>query len=101
MINVGLANFQSEVLNSEKPVLVDFYGEWCGPCKSLNPTLEKLDKAGDIKVVKVNIDDEQELAEHFDVTVIPTVIAFKSGVKGSRLVGVPTFEKLVGLALGL
>ena len=84
------ANFEEEVLHSEVPVLVDFYADWCGPCKMLGPVIDDLAKQYEGKAVvgKVNVDEEQELAIRYGVMSIPTVIFFKDGKEIDRKVGV-------------
>ena len=73
-------NFKEEVLNSDVPVLVDFWASWCGPCKMLGPVIEEIaEEAAGYKVGKVNVDDEQELARQYGIMSIPTVIVFKNG----------------------
>ena len=86
-------NFEQEVLNSELPVLVDFWATWCGPCRMLAPVLEEVAKEfdGKIKVGKVNVDEEMNLAIKFRVEVIPTLILFKNGEVVKRVSGF--FEK--------
>ena len=86
-------NFEEEVLKSEQPVLVDFWATWCGPCRMLAPVLEEVAKEydGKIKVGKVNVDDEMDLAIKFRVEVIPTLILFKNGEVVKRISGF--FEK--------
>ncbi len=85
-VEVTNADFQEEVLNSDQLVLVDFWASWCGPCKILSPLIDEIvGERPDIKVCKVNVEDESELAERYGVMSIPTLIVFKNGeaVKGS------------------
>ena len=73
-------NFQTEVLESKETVLVDFWASWCGPCKMIGPIIDQIaDERSDVKVCKVNVDDEQELAVRFKVMSIPTLLVFKDG----------------------
>jgi thioredoxin 1 len=83
------ANFESEVLNASGAVLVDFWASWCGPCRMVSPIIDELaeDYKGKIKIGKVNVDEESELASTFAVVSIPTVILFKNGKIEERLVG--------------
>ena len=79
-IKVNTGNFDTEVLQADKPVLVDFWAEWCGPCNMISPIIEEIsDERTDIKVCKVNIDEDGELAVKYNVMSIPTMIAFKNG----------------------
>jgi thioredoxin 1 len=84
-------NFDQEVLKSPTPVLVDFWAEWCGPCKMIAPMLDEVadEKAGKLKVVKINVDENQELAGKFEIRAIPTLILFKGGEKKEVIVGAP------------
>ena len=84
-----VANFEEEVLNSPLPVLVDFYADWCGPCKMLAPILHELaeEKSGTLKVGKVNVDEQMELAMRFQVSSIPMLVVFKDGKAITKSVG--------------
>jgi thioredoxin 1 len=81
--------FEEEVLKSSVPVLVDFWAPWCGPCRMLSPSLEELAREldGKAKVVKVNVDEEPELASKYGIMSIPTVIAFKGGQASGKMIG--------------
>jgi len=83
------ANFKQEVLESDLPVLADFWAEWCVPCKMVGPVLEKLaaDYAGKIKVAKINVDDQGELASQFNIVSIPTIILFHKGQPAKQQIG--------------
>ena len=88
IIEVTKANFEEEVLKSEVPVLVDFNADWCGPCKAMKPMLDDLAENSDsYKIASINIDDEDELAEEYDVTAIPCLVLFKNGKEANRSVG--------------
>lgn len=86
-VNLNKENFEQEVLKSEKTVLVDFWATWCGPCQMIAPVVEDIAKEGKIKVGKVNVDDEQELAINYGVMSIPTLIFFKNGNPVKEVVG--------------
>lgn len=88
LTSVNKENFESEVIKSDKPVIVDFWAEWCGPCKALAPVLDEVaTEVGNAKVVKVNVDENGELAQQFGIKGIPTLIFFKDGEVKSTLVG--------------
>lgn len=88
VVKVNLNNFVQEVLKSEKPVLVDFYADWCGPCKMMAPEMEAFAEETDaVKVCKIDVDEAQDLAMTFGVLSIPTVILFKDGKETDRFVG--------------
>ena len=89
IVTVGTDNFQDQVLGSETPVLVDFWAEWCGPCRMVAPTLDQLadEKDGSLRIAKLNVDHNQELAVQFQVSSIPTFILFKDGKVADRMLG--------------
>jgi len=88
IINVTAQNFEDDVLNSDKPVLVDFWAEWCGPCRMVAPTLEQIAEENDkVQIAKINVDNEQDLAHRFQVSSIPTFILFKGGQVADRMMG--------------
>ena len=92
-------NFDKEVLKSDIPVLVDFWAEWCGPCKMVAPTIEELAKeySGKAKVGKVNVDQNPSIAEKYGIRGIPTLILFRNGEIGEKMVGVQSKETLAGM----
>lgn len=82
------ANFEAEVVNSDKPVLIDFWAEWCGPCRMIAPAIDSIaSERDDIKVCKVNVDTEQELCVKFEIDSIPTLIILKNGEIAGKLIG--------------
>jgi thioredoxin 1 len=94
---VSQATFEDEVVKSDKPTLVDFWAPWCGPCKMLSPTVEELagEYAGKLKVVKLNTDQNSEVAGQYSIRGIPTLIFFKDGKEIDRIVGVQSKTALV------
>lgn len=97
VINVNSKNFENEVLNSEKMVIVDFYTNWCGPCKMMSPIIEKIamKNPDKIKVCKINVDESQELAQKYKILSIPTLIFFKQGEIINTIVGLTDEEDIL------
>lgn len=92
------SDFETEVLKSDKKVLVDFNAEWCGPCQMLHPILEELSKENEnIKIVSVNIDDEEELSEKYSVISIPCLVVFENGEEKKRDFGMMSKKKILKL----
>jgi thioredoxin 1 len=95
-------SFEEEVLQSDKPVIVDFWAEWCGPCHAVAPVLDRIveESNGDLKLVKVNIDEQPALSQRYGVQSIPTMILFKNGEPAAAAIGAqpkPALEKALGL----
>ncbi|MEO0327159.1 MAG: thioredoxin [Pseudomonadota bacterium] len=94
---VDMENFQSDVLGSDVPVVVDFWAEWCGPCKAIGPSLEEISNEmdGQVKITKVNIDENPDIAAKYGVRSIPTLVLFKNGEPASMQVGAKPKNQLV------
>lgn len=98
IIQVNSENFETEVLKSDKTVLIDFYASWCGPCKMLSPVVEQFASENEnIKVVKINVDDEQDLAVEYGVMSIPTLVVIKNGQEVNRSVGIVSKNDILNL----
>jgi thioredoxin 1 len=97
------SSFEQEVLQSDKPVIVDFWAEWCGPCHAVSPVLDKIaeERSDELRLVKVNIDEEPALAQRYGIVSIPTIILFKSGEPAAAAIGAQpkgAIETALGLA---
>ena len=98
VININNANFQDEVLNSEKPVLLDFWAPWCGPCRMVAPLVDEIAvERADIKVGKVNVDEQPQLAAQFGVMSIPTLVVMNDGKVTNKAVGARPKAQIQGL----
>ena len=98
VVTITLENFESEVIKSDKPVLVDFWAPWCGPCRMLSPVVDEIaEENSNIKVGKVNVDEQEELAMRFGIMSIPTLIVFKNGEVTKKTMGVQPKATILGL----
>ena len=98
VLHITKENFEAEVLKSDKPVLVDFWAPWCGPCRKVVPLVEEIaEERSDIKVVKVNVDEEQALAVRFGIMTIPSLFVFKGGEVATQSVGAKTKAQILAM----
>ena len=98
VITITKENFQSEVVQSDKPVLLDFWAEWCGPCRMVSPIVDQIaDERSDIKVGKINVDEQPELAQQFRIISIPTLVVMKDGQIANKAVGAMPKEEILAL----
>lgn len=95
ILNVSRESFTEEILNSKGVVLVDFWADWCGPCKMLVPILEEIGDEKKVKICKINTDDELDLATKFGIKSIPTIVVFKDGKEIDRIIGLRQKEELM------
>lgn len=99
VVNLNSSNFEEEVTNSDKTVLIDFWASWCGPCKMMSPVVDQIaeELKDNVKVCKINIDEEQNLAIKYNVMSIPTFVVIKNGKETGRTIGVQDKQELINV----
>ena len=100
IIIVNNENYNAEVINSDKPVILDFYADWCGPCKKLTPIVEAISEEENVKVCKVNVDDSPEIAANFKIMSIPTLVVIKDGKETAKAVGMRSKSEIIKMING-
>ena len=96
VISVNSKNFSEEVLNNKGKVLVDFYADWCGPCKMMSPVIDQIsEEVPDVKVCKLNVDNAQDIASEYDVMSIPTIMIFENGEVKQKFIGVTSKDEII------